>query len=126
MLFELPGETSKHWDRFHVRNIGLAVQRRMARDFAGDSKRMRNYSAQFLNRTLKVNAQSWTDDQKSVLENLSLVLGVIPGIVRWNPLEKTLAARIIRAKAGADDALSLRLMQRHGALRKALIGFGSK
>ena len=66
MLFELPGETSKHWDRFHVRNIGLAVQRRMARDFDGDSKKMRNYSAQFLNRTLKVNAQSWTDDQKSV------------------------------------------------------------
>ena len=87
---------------------------------------MRNHSAQFLNRTLKVNAQSWTDDQKSVLENLSLVLGVIPGIVRWNPLEKTLAARIIRAKAGADEALYLRLMQRHGALRKALIGFGSK
>ena len=126
MLFELPGETSKHWDRFQVRNIGLAVQRRMARDFDGDSKKMRNYSAQFLNRTLKVNAESWTGDQKSALENLSLVLGMIPGIAKWNPSEKALAARIIRAKAGADEALYLRLMQRHGALRQALIGFGSK
>ena len=56
MLFEMPGETSTHWDRFHVRNIGLAVQRRMARDFDGDSKKIRNYSAQFVNRALKVNA----------------------------------------------------------------------
>jgi len=126
MLFELPGETSKQWDRFHVRKIGLAVQRRMARDFDGDSKKMRNYSAQFLNRTLKVNAESWTGDQKSALENLSLVLGMIPGIAKWNPAEKALAVRIIRAKAGADEALYLKLMQRHGALRQALIGFGSK
>jgi len=126
MLFELPGETSKQWDRFHVRRIGLAVQRRMARDFDGDSKKMRNYSAQFLNRTLKVNAESWTGDQKSALENLSLVLGMIPGIAKWNPAEKALAVRIIRAKAGADEALYLKLMQRHGALRQALIGFGSK
>jgi hypothetical protein len=126
MLFELPGETSKHWDRFHVRKIGLAVQCRMARDFDGDSKKMRNYSAQFLNRTLKINADSWTGDQKTALENLSLVLGMIPGIAKWNPAEKALAVRIIRAKAGADEALYLNLMQRHGALRQALIGFGSK
>ena len=126
MLFELPGETSKHWDRFHVRNIGLAVQRRMAQDFDGDSKKMRNYSAQFLNRTLKVDAESWTDAEQRALENLSLVLAMIPGIAKWNPSEKALAARIIRAKAGANEALYLRLMQRHGALRQALIGFGSK
>ena len=126
MLFELPGETSKHWDRFQVRNIGLAVQRRMARDFDGDSKKMRIYSAQFLQRTLKVNAESWTGNQKSALKNLSIVLGMIPNIAEWNPAEKALAARIVRAKAGADEALYLKLMQRHGALRKALIGFGSK
>jgi hypothetical protein len=87
MLFEL-AETSKQWDRFHVRNIGLAVQRRMARDFDGDSNKMRNYSAHFLNRTLELNAESWTGDQKSALENLSLVLGMIPGIAKWNPSEK--------------------------------------
>jgi hypothetical protein len=125
MLFEL-AETSKHWDRFQVRNIGLAVQRRMARDFDGDSKKMRTYSAQLVNRTLKINAESWTDDQESALENLSLILGMIPGIAKWNPSEKALAVRIIRAKAGADEALYLRLMQRHGALRQGLIEFGSK
>jgi hypothetical protein len=126
MLFGLPGETSTHWDRFHVRNIGLVVQRRMARDFDGNSKKMRNYSAQFLNRTLDLNAESWTGAQKSALENLALVLGMIPGLAKWNPAEKALAVRIIRAKAGADEALYLKLMQRHDTLRQALIGFGSK
>jgi hypothetical protein len=98
----------------------------MAQDFDGNSKKMRNYSGQFLNRTLKVDAESWADAEKRTLENLSLVLAMIPGIAKWNPSEKALAARIIRAKAGADEALYLRLMQRHGALRQALIGFGSK
>jgi hypothetical protein len=51
---------------------------------------------------------------------------MIPGIAKWNPSEKALAVRIIRAKAGADEALYLRLMQRHGALRQGLIEFGSK
>jgi hypothetical protein len=126
MLFELPAESSMPWDRFLVRHIGLAVQRRMASDFDGDANKMKNYSIQFLKRTLKTNAESWTDDQKRALENLSLVLGMIPGIAKWNPSEKALALRIIRAKAGADEALYLRLMQRHGSLRQALIGFGSK
>jgi hypothetical protein len=98
----------------------------MARDFDRDSKKMRDYSAQFVNRALEVNAESWTDAQKSALENLSLVLGMIPSVARWSPSEKALAARIIRAKAGADEALYLKLMQRHDALREALIEFGSK
>lgn len=126
MLFELPGETSKQWDGFHVRNIGLAVQRRMARDFAGNSKKMRDYSSQFISRALNLNAESWSDDQKLALENLSLVLGMIPGIVKWSSAEKALAARLIRAKAGAEEALYLKLMQRHGPLREALIRFGSR
>ena len=125
MLFEL-AETSKDWDRFQVRNIGLAVQRRMARDFNGDSNKMRDYSVHFLNRTLELKVESWTGDHKRAFENLSLVLGMIPGIAKWDPSEKALAARIIRAKAGADEALYLRLMQRHDSLRHALIRFGSK
>lgn len=126
MLFELPGNTSNRWDRFHVRNIGLAVQRRMARDFAGNSTKMRDYSSQLINRTLDLKAESWSEDQRSALENLALVLAMIPGIEKWSSSEKVLAARIIRAKAGADEALYLKLMQRHRPLREALVEFGSE
>jgi hypothetical protein len=127
MLFELPGsKTSKQWDRFHVRNIGLAVQRRMARDFSGSSKKIRDYSTEFVTRTLNLNADSWTDGQRCALENLSLVFALIPNIAKWNSSEKALAARIIRAKAGADEALYLKLIQEHAPIRDALIRFGSE
>lgn len=125
MLFELPAESSKHWDGFHVRNIGLAVQRRMAREFAGNSKEMRRYSARVVTRALDLNIESWKEDQRLALENLSLVLAMIPNIAKWNSAEKALAARIIRAKAGADEAPYLRLMQRHALIREALVRFGS-
>ena len=45
MIFELEksdsGLASGDWDRFQVRNIGLAVARLMARKFEGDAVRMR-------------------------------------------------------------------------------------
>lgn len=126
MLFELPrGKTSKQWDKFQARNIGLAVQRRMAGYFAGNSKKMRRDSAQVVTRTLQLSAESWNHEQKFALENLSLVFAMIPNMANWNSSEKALASRIIRAKAGADEGLYLRLMQRHAPIRDAMIRFGS-
>jgi hypothetical protein len=126
MLFELEGsKTSKQWDRFQVRNIGLAVQRRMAQDFGGKSKKIRAYSSEFVARTLNLKAESWNNEQRLALENLSLVLAMIPNIAKWDSSEKALAARIIRAKASADEAPYLKLMQRHAPIRNALIRFGS-
>src|SRR5258706_8434608 len=51
LIFELPprvpsSPASSAWDRFHVRNLGLAVQRRMAREFGGDARAIRRASAQ--------------------------------------------------------------------------------
>lgn len=127
LLFEVPGsQRSKQWDRFQVRNIGLAVQQRMARDFAGSAKKIRDYSLQVVTRTLNLKPKSWHEDQKPALENLSIVFAMIPNIAKWNSSERTLAARIIRAKANADEALYLKLMQRHAPIREALIRFGSE
>lgn len=126
MLFEMRrGKKARQWDRFQVRNIGLAVQRRMARDFDGNAKRVRDHSSQFVTRTLDLNAKAWNEDQRIALENLSLVFAMIPNISEWNSSEKTLAERIIRAKGSADEALYLKLMQKHTPFRDALIRFGS-
>ena len=126
MLFELPGiKTSKQWDRFQVRNVGLAVQRRMAGDFAGNSKQIRDYSLRFVTRLLSLNPQSWNEYQLTALENLSLVLAMIPRISNWDSSDKELAEAIIRAKGSRSEALYLKLMQKHAALRSALIRLGS-
>jgi hypothetical protein len=127
MLFELPGiKTSKQWDRFQVRNIGLAVQRRMAGGFAGNAKKSRDYSLRFITRLLSLNPQSWNEHQITALENLSLVLAMIPSISKWDSLDKELAEAIIRAKGSRSEAHYLKLMQKHAALRNTLIRLGSK
>ena len=126
MLFEMPGSRgSGQWDKFEARNIGLVVQRRMAREFGGDPQKIRDSSLQSVTRALHLNAGSWNDDQKCALQHLSLVIAMIPKVADWNQSEKALAARLIRAKAGADEAFYLKLLQRHHLLREALIRFGS-
>ena len=53
MLFELPnGRPSKQWDKFLVRNVGLAVQRRMATNYDGDAQRIRAESTKHIARAL--------------------------------------------------------------------------
>jgi hypothetical protein len=126
LLFEAPGRKRPgQWDQFEARSIGLAVQRLMAREFNGNPKEIRDYSTQLVKRSLRLNAASWNADEKQALQNLSLMLAMIPNLDRWSQSEKDLAARIIRAKAGADEALYVKLMQKHAALRDVFIRIGS-
>jgi hypothetical protein len=52
------------------------------------------------------------------------VLAQIPELGQWSDAEKQHAVRIIQAKAAADEARYLKLMQQHGQLRKAMIELG--
>ena len=125
MLFEMPGASAGAWDRFQIRNVGLAVQRRMALEFAGDAQKIRTDSAGFIKRVLDLDTRRWSEPKLRIFDSFALVLAMIPGVARWNASEKQLAARIILAKAGGDEAHYLRLMQGHASMRAALIGFGS-
>jgi hypothetical protein len=113
------------WDRFEVRNVGLAVQRRMAREFDGDAPSLRAHSIKFVERALHLNTRQWPETELPVFENLALVLAMIPGVEQWNSNEKQLAERIVRAKARNDEARYLRLMQEHARLRAGIITIGS-
>ncbi len=121
--------TSKHragrgeWDRFEVRNIGLALQRHLARDFGGDANKLRTASANFLKRALGLQCNESKTAQ--VFESLAPMLGMIPDVAHWNAADKQLAARIIHAKTKREESLYLKLMQRHKRLRAALIRLGS-
>jgi hypothetical protein len=130
VFYELPGSELLRnevgaWDRFSTRNIGLRVNRQMAREFGGDVKRMRDHSRRALERILAVSASSWTPLEKTAFDNFALVLADVPGLRAWTREEKEDLIRIIRAKAKPDEMLYLHLMQRHGRLRKALLTLGS-
>lgn len=125
MLLEIPASPGKDWDRFQIRKVGLAVQQRMASRCGGDAERMRRASAERVRRTLGVQTINWKKTEGRAFEDLALVLDMIPDLARWTKEEKRDVVRIIRAKAGADEARYLKLLQRHAKLREAIIKIGS-
>ena len=125
MLYEAPSASRGDWDNFHLRALGLAVQRRLAALHQGDTERARRNSVKRIERALGISGARLNEDERHAFENLSLVLALIPDLSRWTQDEKSAIVNIIRAKAGADEARYLRLLQRHGRLRRALINLGS-
>ncbi len=114
------------WDQFHVRRLGLAVNRRMARQFGGDAERIRGASTSSVARKLSVNPSRWKVGERKSFESYALVLDLIPDLARWSPQEKRDLVEVIRAKASRTEAAYLRRMQRHRRLREALIELGSR
>jgi hypothetical protein len=121
MLFETPDAKKKsgEWDRFEARNIGLAVQRLMAREFRGDPTKLRTHSVDLVRRALNMKASKSDSD-------LPAVLAMIPELKDWTFADKELAARVLSAKYGRDEATYLKQMQKHALLRAFMIKLGSK
>jgi hypothetical protein len=125
MLFDLSAAgRASEWNAFEIRNIGLAVARRMGRDYEGDSESIRRDAVEVVSRALQIDSRGWHEEELRALENLSLILASNPKLNHWTAAEKRLAARIIRAKAGANESLYLKLMQKHAAFRDVLLQLG--
>jgi len=114
------------WDFFHIRNLGLAVDRRMARDFGGDAARMRRAALRRVARVLGARPETWPEAHQSAFENLALVLDLIGDLPQWSRAEKRSLLEVVRAKAGRDEVRYLRLMQKHARLRVALLRLDSR
>lgn len=105
------------WDRFRVRNLGLALQRRMAERFNGDARRMRRAAMTAVGRALGIQPDR-------AFEPWALLLALIPDLGRWTPDEKRKLVEVLLAKQGPDESRYLRLMARHGRLRYAILSLG--
>jgi hypothetical protein len=125
MFYELPGSQGFAWDTFSTRNLGLRVNRRMAREFEGDSARIRSASVEGVKRVLNISLARWTFEERQAFERWSLVLAMIPGLRGWSRQEKQDMARIIRAQAGSREMRYLHLTQKHPRLREELLRLGS-
>src|SRR5208282_5271144 len=64
VFYEFSGSEVGAWDSFSTRNIGLRVNRRMAREFGGDASRMRDHARRALERTLGIGTSSWAPLEK--------------------------------------------------------------
>jgi hypothetical protein len=126
LLYETPGSSAGEWDRFHVRNLGLALNRRMAREFKGNARRLRNESCRRVARALAVRPATLSRRERKAFEELALILDLIPDLPRWTREEREAVVAIIRAKAIGLERRYLSLMQRHARLREAVIRLGSR
>jgi hypothetical protein len=124
-FYELPASEVGAWDTFSTRNLGLRVNRRMSREFQGDSSRMRQQSVRSVARILGIESSSWSKLAKASFENLALVLALIPDLSAWKREQKDALVEIIRAKAKPNEMLYLHLTRRHDRLREALLKLGS-
>ncbi len=125
VFYELPGATRGAWDRFSVRNLGLAVQRHMAERFHGDRQELVKAARASLSRALAIDPSGWTPPARRALDDFAVVLALAPDLDGWNAPEKEALARILRAKAGRDECDYLGRLQRHSKLRQTFLVLGS-
>jgi hypothetical protein len=125
VFYELPGSEIGAWDKFSTRNIGLRVNRNMARHFGGDSTRIRRESGRAGARILGVHPSSWSKLEKTSFDNFALVLALIPDLSSWKREEKDALVAVIRARPKPDEMRYVHLTQQHDRLREALLKLGS-
>ena len=126
MSLELPGSDRGVWDRFRVRHIGFAIQRRMAARWGGDAQKMRAGSVAAVSRALGVRADTWTGRAREAVENLAPVLALVPDLGRWTAEEKGALISVIRSKAAVTEFEYLWRMQKHRKLQDAIVRLGSR
>jgi len=125
MVFELERRNTGDWDQFHHRNVGLAVQRRMAAKRGGDAEKFRSEGVTQLTSALGIGVNVWPKTGLSALNDFAVTLTLVADLREWSDAEKRALVRIIRAKSGSDESSYLKLMQKHARLRRAIINLGS-
>ncbi len=125
LLYEVPGTPAGEWDRFHVRNLGLAVNRSMRRNFEGSATQIRDVSRRRVARALEISQESLSPLERQAFEGFAPILALIPNLPRWNGEERSAVVEILRAKSGRSERRYLALLRGHVHLRKALIRLGS-
>lgn len=125
MIFELAPGKHADWDKFQVRNIGLAVQRHMAKEFDGNPAKLRVHAVEKVRNALNLDLEKLKEDELKAWRQLSLPLALVPDLKEWSSADKELLEKVILAKADANESRYLRLMQGHARLRTEMIRLGS-
>jgi hypothetical protein len=125
VVYELPQADRGAWDRFAMRNIGFAVQRRMARDFGGNADAMRKAAVARLARIVKADPQRLKPQAQIAFADLATVLSLVPDLEGWPSDERDALRDIISAKAVTNELRYQGLLQKHDRLRAAILKLGS-
>jgi hypothetical protein len=126
VAYELPGAARGAWDHFRMRNIGLALAKKMGTEYGGDPQKMLKFARKKLSQFLRFSPDRLTPEERLAWDNFSFAFSLHRSPQTWQPVEKSAMARIIRAKARIPDADYVRLLRAHTKLRAVLLEVGSK
>jgi hypothetical protein len=124
IVYELTDAQRGAWDTFSMRNIGFALQRRMARDFGGDAEAMRKAAVTQLARNLNLDPRNLKTHEQAAFADFAMVLSLVSHIAEWSSAETEALREIIAAKAGRTELRYQRLLQKHSRLRAAILRLG--
>lgn len=125
MIYEMDAARRGDWDGFHIRNIGLAAQRMMSKNYDGNSEAFRKAAMKTVAGQLGIHVTSLKAEQLKVYSDFFVTLSLVPDLSTWSREDKAGVLKIIKAKASADEADYLKMMQRHQRLRRAVIDLGT-
>ena len=125
LIYELPNTEAAAWDHFSTRNLGLAANRRMAREFGGDVTRLRLAASAHLAKVLHVSPARWTLLERQAFEDFATILMNVREIASWSTKEKQALVDLIRAKSAPAEMRYLHLTRKHARLREILLKLGS-
>lgn len=125
LIYDVVGAPPGEWDHFHIGNIGLAVQRDMAKSGLNASE----FRQACLDKTvtaLSLDPTSLSKRELHALEGFAPVLALIRDLPRWTVDEREGVISILRAKAGRHEEKVLRLLTEHTRLTSAVRRLGRK
>ena len=125
VFYEFGDERHGLWDNFSTRNVGMAVQRLMAKKFRGDPDKMRDETTSSLAQILRVDPGKWSKLEQEAFANFAAVLARVDDFSHWTNVEKQGVLQIIRAKVLPNEAEYLRLFRQHRKLKEVFLRIGS-
>lgn len=126
LAYELPGSERGAWDHFRSRNIGLALAKKMGRQFAGSPEKMLLKASKKLSRWLKFAPDRLSSEESRAWDNYSLAFLTSEIPRNWQPTDKSELVKIIRAKATNSDDYYARVLCSHAKLRALFLRIGSQ
>jgi hypothetical protein len=98
----------------------------MAAKHRGNADGFRLAAVERLTRVLGTGTNDWREDELPAFSDFAVMLSLLEDLSEWRDVEKRALVRVIRAKATSNESSYLKLMQKHGRLRSAMIKLGSR
>jgi hypothetical protein len=118
LLYDVSGESCALPDTFRLRDLSLAVARRMAASELSPEA-FRTRAARAVARVLDLSGLDSRSNE--ALRRFAPLLTLIEGLESWSPADKKSTALLIRAKAGPDELAYLRRLRAHKRLEAELL-----